>query len=93
MAEVTRRRFLTRSSLGLTAAAGAAFVALPHALPTPPLAQAPGLDGPALPGPMVVHVRDVATAEVSLLVGTTETIYRDRELVGRLLAAARRAGR
>ena len=93
MAEVTRRRFLKHSSLGLSAAVGGALVTAPHLLPAPAAAAAPAIDltGPALAGPMVVHVRNVATAEVSLLVGTTETIYRDRELVGRLLGVARSA--
>ncbi len=91
MAEVTRRRFLMHSSLGVSAAVGGALVTAPRLLPAAAPAPAVDLTGPALGGPMVVHVRDVATAEVSLLVGTTETIYRDRELVGRLLGAARSA--
>jgi hypothetical protein len=91
MPEVTRRRFLVQSSLGVTAALGGALVTAPRLLPSATPAPAIDLGGPALAGPVVLHVRDVATAEVSLLVGTTETIYRDREMVGRLLAAARNA--
>ena len=46
------------------------------------------LDTVALAGPMVIHVRDVPTAEVSMMVGTQELIYRDPELVSRLVSTA-----
>jgi len=36
---------------------------------------------------LIAHVRDVATGEVSLMVGTQEIVYRDPELVARLLRA------
>jgi hypothetical protein len=45
-----------------------------------------------LPGPMVVHVSDVATGELTLLVGAEEVVFRDRNLVARLIMAARHAG-
>jgi hypothetical protein len=95
MPEFTRRRFLAQSSIGLSAAAMAGAVVAPRlaqAVPAAPAA-APAVDlnGPALAGPIVLHVRDVSRAEVSLLVGTSETIYRDRELVARLVGAARQA--
>jgi len=94
MADVTRRRFLVRSSLGLSAAAvGAALVAAPHLRPGPAPAAAVDLHGAELAGPLVVHVRDAAAGELSLMVGTTEAVYRDRELVDRLLGAAAKRGR
>jgi hypothetical protein len=37
---------------------------------------------------MVLHIRDVATAEISMMVGTQEMIYRDPDLVRRLLQTA-----
>ena len=89
MAEVTRRRFLTRSTLGLSAAAfaaGGALVAAPRLLPAP--ATSPGRL-PIGAGPLVLHVRNAATGEVSLMYGATETVYRDQELVGKLLSATR----
>ena len=46
------------------------------------------LEGITLAGPMVVHVRDLATAEVAMMVGTQEVIYRDPELVSRLVKTA-----
>ena len=89
MGELTRRRFLATSSVGLTAALGTALVA------GPPLARLRTTDAPSWPAsfaePMVVHVRDVSTGEIALLVGTTQVVYRDRELVQRLLTAARQA--
>ena len=89
MSEVTRRRFLVRSTLGLSAAAvGAAFVAAPRLLPPSAPAPTPLPKGAELAGPPVLHVRNAATGEVSLMVGTTETVYRDRELVAALLRAA-----
>ena len=45
----------------------------------------------SLAGPMLIHVRDVANAEVSMMVGTRELIYRDPELVQRLIATAQSA--
>ena len=89
MTDLSRRRFLVQSSIGVTVVVGGALVAVPH-LPGPAtLAPQRLSNGRGLGEPMVVHVRDVATAEVSLMVGTTETVYKDRELVNRLLAAAR----
>ncbi|MBV9170981.1 MAG: twin-arginine translocation signal domain-containing protein [Chloroflexi bacterium] len=46
------------------------------------------LDSISLDGPMIVHLRDVATAEVSMMVGTHELVYRDPELVSRLIKTA-----
>ena len=94
MAEVTRRRFLMRSTFGLSAAAvGAALVNAPRLLPLAAPAPLPVPNGAELAGPLVLHVRNAATGEVSLMVGTTETVYRDRELVGSLLRAAAGRGR
>jgi hypothetical protein len=41
-------------------------------------------------GPLVAHVRDYTTGEISLMVGTKEVVYRDQELVNRMIMAARR---
>ena len=51
----------------------------------------PLLEAVTLAGPMLIHVRDVATAEVSMMVGTRELIYRDPELVSRLVSTAQSA--
>jgi hypothetical protein len=56
-----------------------------------PAGQAPTLDAVSLAGPMLVHIRDVANAEVAMMVGTRELIYRDPELVSRLVSTAQAA--
>ena len=93
MAKLTRRTFFKQTSasvatLGMMAAVpGLAAVS----------AEAPAVEAPvaelstsaaALSGPSLVHVSDVASGELSLLVGTSETIVHDPELVMRLLRAA-----
>ncbi|MBV8719700.1 MAG: twin-arginine translocation signal domain-containing protein [Chloroflexi bacterium] len=56
----------------------------------PQASGAPGLslDAVSLGGPMLIHIRDVANAEVAMMVGTRELIYRDPELVSRLVNTA-----
>jgi hypothetical protein len=49
------------------------------------------LQGVTLAGPMLIHVRDVATGEVAMMVGTRELIYRDPVLVSRLVGTAQSA--
>jgi hypothetical protein len=53
----------------------------------------PRRDAVTLAGPMLVHIRDLATAEIALMVGTQELVYRDPELVSRLVRTAASAGR
>jgi hypothetical protein len=48
----------------------------------------PSLDNVTLAGPMLIHIRDVPSAEVSMMVGTRELIYHDPELVSRLVQTA-----
>jgi hypothetical protein len=70
-------------------------VALPVERPTTQHPPAALQSGVTLAGPMVIHVRDVQSGELSLMVGTQELIYRDPDLVARVLetaAAARPAG-
>ena len=100
MGHVSRRGFLTRGSVGASLAiAGLAAVQRPVAAPSPkaepvrpdPLA---GLNQAAVAffdGPVIVHVRDLSQAEVSVLVGTREVVYRDPALVSRLLEGAHQA--
>lgn len=87
MKDLTRRRFLTHSSIGV-AFAGA-------------LALAPGMAGVmnsqgtasrsgarSAGGPLVAHVRDLTSGEIAFLVGSERFIVHDRELAARLHAAA-----
>jgi hypothetical protein len=84
---LTRRSFLKQSSVS------AATLGLLPAIPLatmPPALEAARPELPAtLTPPMVVSVSDVATGEVTLLVGPREIVFRDRKLVSRLLKAAR----
>ena len=49
------------------------------------------LAGVSLAEPMIVHIRNVATAEIGVLIGTQELVYRDPQLVARLVQAANQA--
>jgi hypothetical protein len=85
---VTRLSFI-KASAGV--AAGVAAVSVPTAagalakeetgIPTVP-------SSPTPPEPVTAYVRDAARGEVTVMSGTSETTYRDRTLVQRLLAAA-----
>jgi hypothetical protein len=90
MSDLTRRGFLTRGSIGVAVAGALAVV--------PGLASLRPLTGTPIAGsrswndePLVAHVRDLASGEIALLVGTNQTIIRDRPLALRLHAAARSA--
>jgi hypothetical protein len=78
-------------AMQLPAAAGrpASPVVPPTVASAPP---ALAMDNVTLGGPMVVHIRDLATAEVSMMVGAQEMVYRDPDLVARLVKTANAAG-
>ncbi len=94
MAKQTRRGFLKQTSVGvatigvLSTLPTLAVVSESEA-PTVTSAAETELSAAALSEPIVAHVRDLSSGEISLLVGTQEIIYRDPELVVRLLRAAR----
>jgi len=99
MADVSRRRFIVRSSLaaGVLAAGAGGLTAVSRGRGVggrrPAVeAPSPGLAAAAARGPMVVHVRDVGRAEVALMVGTREIVYRDPQLVAGIMQAASHAG-
>jgi len=103
MGKVTRRCFLVQTSIGTGVAVGslAAFphsaaaraAGLPQAADPPSITPLVGASpaGVSLAEPMIVHIRDVAAAEIGVLFGTQELIYRDPELVARLVQTARQA--
>jgi hypothetical protein len=83
MAKLTRRGFVKKSSVG--AATLGALVAVPR------LAEVEAAPQPHVTGqhePLLAHVRNRATGEIALLVGTREVVIHDRELVMRLVKAA-----
>jgi hypothetical protein len=90
MSESTRRGFLKVAGAG--AAAGAAAVAagaVARSGHTP--AAVAGATVPAhASGPLVAYVRDVRGAEVSVMVGETEVVVHDADLVARLVNARAR---
>ncbi len=89
---VTRLSFI-KSGAGLVA--GAASFAVPSAVAgaaAPREAAGVEVDPSAATPrePIVAYVRDADKGEVTIVAGTSETTYRDRALVKRLLAAAPR---
>lgn len=88
MTKLTRRSFLKQTSV--SAATLGLLPAIPAlaAISHPPEAAAQELSALSAV-PMVVHVSDAATGEVTLLVGAREIVFRDRRLVARLIKAAR----
>jgi hypothetical protein len=88
MERLTRRSFLKKAgaATGVIAVVGVPGVAK-AAMEEDAVAVQPST--PVPPEPLVAYVRDVDRAEVTVLSGTSETTYRDRALVRRLLKAAR----
>ena len=84
---VTRLSFL-KASAG--AAAGAAAVGVPAAavLSEQKASVVPEPSSASPPEPVVAYVRDAQRGEVTVMAGTSETTYRDRALVKKLLSAA-----
>ena len=92
MADLTRRRFLTKTSLGV----GLAVTGLAAAAQLEGAVNAGGANSHhplagGLPDNTVLHVRDVASGEFVLLAGTREIVFRDLELARNLVAAVSRA--
>ena len=91
MAKLTRRGFIKQTSVSVAAMgvlAAAPLVAVsdaPDLVATDVAAEETSVA--ELAGPVIAHVRDLATGEISLMSGTQEIIYRDPELVMRLVRA------
>jgi hypothetical protein len=98
MPGLSRRSFLGRSSLALAAGGIATtFPGLGSILEAAP-ADAPEVEGAASEGevaaadlssPMIAHVRDLRTGEISLYQGETEVSFKDPGLAARLYRASR----
>jgi hypothetical protein len=83
MQDSTRRNFLIASG------AGAAAVGVAAALPTTGSASTPKqVTAPDDASPLVAHISDPRTGELSLLVGDREFVVHDPDLVGRITRAA-----
>jgi len=87
---ITRLSFI-KTSAGVAAGVGAAAIGMPGAAGARP-AEEGGVptepSTPTPPEPIVAYVRDAERGEVTVVSGTSETTYRDRALVKRLLDAA-----
>jgi hypothetical protein len=99
VSDLSRRAFLTKSSL---AAAAAGLLASAPATALPGLLAGAGTEADAavaeegavelggeLEGTVVAHVRDLTTGEISIYSGTQETVIRDPGVATRLARAAR----
>ena len=87
MSDLTRRKFLTKSSVAVAAAA----VAVPGLATALKLNESTAVQAGAIDASesLVVHVRDFASGEISLLVGPDRVIVHDHDLATRLYATAR----
>jgi hypothetical protein len=87
---LTRLSFI-KTTAGVAAAVGVSAVGVPGIAAGRP-AEEPGVPSDPTstnpPEPVVAYVRDDQLGEVTVMRGTSETTYRDRTLVKRLLAAA-----
>ncbi len=88
MSNVTRRGFLTKTSVGAAAVGVLGTVpGLSIAASDTAEVDTSEVSPVTLSEPMVAHVRDFATGEVSIMSGAREFIVRDPQLVARLLKA------
>jgi len=91
MEPVSRRSFLSKGSLGAVGAIGA-LSAGPLALAGVTGSAEPSLteeEVSALTGPLFVHVRDVASGEIEVLVDEASVVFKDPSLVARMLRASK----
>ena len=86
MKSVSRRSFLKTAGVAAGAAAISATPAVAAA--TEPDAVETTPSTPVPPEPIVAIVRDAGLGEVTVLAGTTEKTYKDRQLARRILKAA-----
>jgi hypothetical protein len=89
MAKLSRRGFIKRTSLGAAAAGALAAAPSLGAGTVGTEIAATDLAAADLAGPLVAHVSDVASGELSVLAGTREVVIRDPELIARLVRALR----
>ena len=88
MTNLTRRSFLQRTPV--TAATLAVLPAIPALAATGRQPKAAALRSSSMgPNSMVIHVNDVATGAMTLLVGAREVVLRDPRLVAYFVEAAR----
>lgn len=90
MKEISRRALLTRGSLGAAGAFG--VMAMPNVARAAVGSDEPELsevERRVLAQSFVVHLRDLNTGELELLVGEKSVVFTDKKLVAKVLRAAR----
>lgn len=90
MAKLARRGFLKRTTasvatIGVMASVPAALTALSDAPQVTETVQTDLSSLSLAEGPLIAHISNLATGEISLLSGTQEIVFRDPDLVMRLL--------
>jgi hypothetical protein len=90
MAKLARRGFLKRTTasvatIGVMASVPAALTALSDAPQITETVQTDLSSFSLAEGPLIAHISNLATGEISLLSGTQEIVFRDPDLVMRLL--------
>ncbi|MDQ2742421.1 MAG: twin-arginine translocation signal domain-containing protein [Chloroflexota bacterium] len=88
--KLTRRGFFKQTTIGAAALGVLPWIPL-SGVATSDTAEVDTSElSPAfLSGPLVAHVRDLATGEISVMSGLKEVIFRDPQLVAKLVKAAR----
>jgi hypothetical protein len=102
MPGLSRRTFLTRGSLAVAAGGVAAAVpGLGSILASAP-AEAPEINGAlsdaeagaaSASGPLVAHVADIQSGEISFFQGESQVVLKDQDLVARLYRAIPQQGK
>jgi hypothetical protein len=90
--KLTRRSFLQQTPVSAAALSLVPAVPVMAAIRHSPEAAVPQLSATSTRS-MVVHVNNVATGEMTLLVGTRAIVLRDRRLVACFIEATREGGR
>jgi hypothetical protein len=90
MAKLARRGFLKRTTasvatIGVFASVPIALTAITDAPQITETAQTDLSSLSLAEGPLIAHISNLATGEISLLSGTQEIVFRDPDLVMRLL--------
>jgi hypothetical protein len=91
MESVSRRSFLSKSSIGAAATVGALSLG-PGAIAAAASPGEPALTSAelaAINGPLFVHIRDAATGEIEVMVGETSVVFKDKALVAKVLRASK----
>jgi hypothetical protein len=90
MAKLARRGFLKRTTasvatIGVMASVPTALAAITEAPQATETAETDLSSLSLAEGPVIAHISNLATGEISLLSGTREIVFRDPDLVMRLL--------